>query len=57
MDMPRLLHCFVSRDDYAEFRRISADGHAMAPDYDTFAKAVQEFCDGVKDEGGIAQFV
>ena len=47
-------HCFVTRGDYDEFRRISVDGDSMPAEYDVFASNVQQFLDRIQNQGGAA---
>ena len=44
-------HCFVSREEWPEYCRISTD-IPVGSDYDTFANAVQKFGDEVVARGG-----
>ncbi|NLX99211.1 MAG: hypothetical protein GXY83_23995 [Rhodopirellula sp.] len=50
---PEIALCFVSRENWPEYCRISADIPDDS-DYDTFLKGAQEFCDGVAADGGRA---
>lgn len=54
MPMPPVVHWFVSREDYAEIRRICDDGDGMPAEYDVFAKNVQDFLDAIHKQGGNA---
>ena len=51
--MCEIVHCFVSRDDWSEWRRINPD---IPPgrDYDAFLKDLRKFCDHVAVKGGRA---
>lgn len=52
--MNPIKHCMVSAEDYPDFRSVSVDGPNMPTDYATFVARVEEFLQGVKDQGGVA---
>jgi hypothetical protein len=54
MTTPAIGFCFVSREDYPEFRRISVDGDAMADEYDGFVTHIEKFQSEMKKQGGAA---
>lgn len=51
--MREIRHLMVTAEDYAEFLRVCVDGDTMSPDYAVFAQCVEDFCEGVRAQGGV----
>jgi hypothetical protein len=52
---PSAHFCFVERDDYDEFRRVSADGGGMDETYDAWLNRIEQFEKAMEQQGGHAQ--
>jgi hypothetical protein len=46
--------CFVSREDFEDYRKVSIDPDSIATDYDVFVKKLDEFAEGIRAQGGVA---
>jgi hypothetical protein len=55
MSAAPMVHCFVTPQDYAEFREVCEDGNLIPEDYNVFANKVNKFIEDVSKEGVTAK--